>query len=224
MSTLYEQLAEAVAQMDEDEAAALAKQIVEEGLPISEAIEHGLIAGMNRVSELYEQEEYFLTEVLMCADAMDAAFAILSPHLETDGLAARGRIVIGTIYGDTHDIGKNIVALMLHGAGYAVLDLGKDVPAERFVDEAVAFRADIIAVSTLMTTTMENMLQVMACLEERGLRKGFRVIIGGKPCSPAFARRIGADGYSSNAAGAIRLCQRLMENRPASASVDGTQT
>ena len=221
MNTLYERLADAIAQMDEDEAATLAKQIVEEGLSISGAIEQGLIAGMNRVSELYEKEEYFLTEVLMCADAMDAAFAILSPHLQTGGLAARGRIVIGTIYGDTHDIGKNIVALMLRGAGYAVLDLGKDVPAEQFVDEAMAFRADIIAVSTLMTTTMENMRQVIVCLKERGLRERIKVIIGGKPCSPAFARRIGADGYSSNAAGAIRLCQRLMEDSPASVSEDG---
>lgn len=221
MNTLYERLADAIAQMDEDEAAALAKQIVEEGLSISGAIEQGLIAGMNHVSELYEKEEYFLTEVLMCADAMDAAFDILSPHLQTGGLAARGRIVIGTIYGDTHDIGKNIVALMLRGAGYAVLDLGKDVPAERFVDEAMAFRADIIAVSTLMTTTMENMRQVIVCLEERGLRERIKVIIGGKPCSPAFARRIGADGYSSNAAGAIRLCQRLMEDGPASGTEDG---
>ena len=122
MSALYERLADAVARMDEDEASALANQIVEEWLSVSDAIEQGLIVGMNRVSELYEQEEYFLTEVLMCADAMDAAFAVLSSHLETNGLPSRGRIVIGTIYGDTHDIGKNIVALMLHGAGYAVLD------------------------------------------------------------------------------------------------------
>lgn len=213
MNELYERLADAVVQMDDAQAAELAHQIVREGLPIADAIEQGLIAGMERVGVLYEQEEYFLTEVLMCADAMDAAFAILAPHLAPDASACLGRVVIGTVQGDTHDIGKNIVALMLRGAGFAVLDLGKDVSPERFVTEALSFHADIIAMSTLMTTTMENMRPVIALLEDNGVRDQFRVIIGGKPCSPAFARRIGADGYSSNAAGAVRLCRRLMEER-----------
>lgn len=217
MSALYGRLAEAVAQMDEEGAVLLAQQIVSEGLPAAEAIEKGLIAGMERVSTLYEQEEYFLTEVLMCADAMDAAFDVLSQHIKAEDIPIQGRVVIGTIWGDTHDIGKNIVALMLKGAGFAVLDLGKDVPAERFVQEALAFNADIIAISTLMTTTMENMRSVIALLEEEELRERFKVIIGGKPCSLGFARRIGADGYSSNAAGAVRLCRRLLDksNPPA---------
>lgn len=211
MNDVYTRLASAIVDMDEDAARALAGQAIDLGLPAAQIIERGLIAGMTRVSELYEAEEYFLTEVLLCADAMDAALEVVSPHMDKQEAPMRGRVVIGTIWGDTHDIGKNIVALMLRGAGFAVLDLGRDVSAARFVDAALEFNADIIAVSTLMTTTMDNMKSVIDLLDERGLRERFRVIIGGKPCSAGFARRIGASGYSSNAAGAVRLCRRLLE-------------
>ena len=211
MNDVYTRLASAIVDMDEDAARALAGQAIDMGLPAAQIIEMGLIAGMTRVGELYEAEEYFLTEVLLCADAMDAALEVISPHMDKQDAPMRGRVVIGTICGDTHDIGKNIVALMLRGAGFAVLDLGRDVSAARFVDAALEFNADIIAVSTLMTTTMDNMKSVIDLLDERGLRERFRVIIGGKPCSAGFTRRIGASGYSSNAAGAVRLCRRLLE-------------
>lgn len=210
MRDLYDELAQAVVDMDEAGAVKLAKEIVDCGLPVIQAIEQGLVVGMERVGELYEKEEYFITELLLCADAMNAAMDVFSPLIKASDKPKKGRIVIGSIFGDTHDIGKNIVALILSGGGFDVLDLGRDVSAERFVDEAVRYEADIIAISTLMTTTMNNMKAVIDLLQERGIRNRFKVIIGGKPCSPGFAKKIGADGYSSNAPGALRLVKQLM--------------
>ncbi|MGN1410498.1 MAG: B12-binding domain-containing protein [Eubacteriales bacterium] len=135
---------------------------------------------------------------------------VFAPLMKSGDKPDKGRIVIGTIFGDTHDIGKNIVSLLLSGAGYDVLDLGRDVSAENFVDGAIEYNADIIAISTLMTTTMNNMKDVVDLLIERGVRDRFRVIIGGKPCSLSFAKKIGADGYSSNAPGALRLVKKIM--------------
>lgn len=217
MSTLYSQLSDAVVEMDEMKSAQIAEKIVAEGLDILEAIEQGLVDGMGRAGDLFEREEYFICELLMCADAMDAAMNILKPHLKKEKIKPKGRIVIGSIFGDTHDIGKNIVALILESAGFDVLNLGRDVPAQRFVDSAVEFQADIIAISTLMTTTMENMGEVIKLLIARGKRDLFKVIIGGKPVSMSFAKKIGADYYASNAGGALRLVKEIMErktNRP----------
>ena len=213
MNRLYTELAQAVAGMDETAAERLAEEIVRQGLPVSEALEKGLEAGMEEAGRLFENEEYFITELLLCADAMDAAMKVFTPLLKTSGKPAKGRIVIGTIFGDTHDIGKNIVALMLTGAGFDVLDLGRDVSAERFADEAVRFDADIITVSTLMTTTMNNIRAVIDVLCRRGLRDRFRVIIGGKPCSKNFADKIGADDYSASAPAALRLVKRIMREK-----------
>ena len=212
MSTLYEELAQAVVDMEEAEAERLAEEIVRLQLPVVDAIEEGLVKGMERAGQLYENEEYFITELLICADAMDAAMKVFAPLLKTTDRPMKGKIVIGSIFGDTHDIGKNIVALLLSGAGFDVLDLGRDVSAERFVEEAIRFDADIIAISTLMTTTMNNMKAVVDLLVERGVRDRFKVIIGGKPCSISFARKIGADGYSANAPGALRLVKGIMKD------------
>lgn len=213
MSRLYEELAQAVADMEEEEAERLAKEIVKEGLPVTEAIEQGLVIGMEKAGQLYEKEEYFITELLICADAMNAAMEVFTPLIKPSERPMKGKIVIGSIFGDTHDIGKNIVALILSGAGFDVLDLGRDVSAERFVEEAVRYECDIIAISTLMTTTMNNMKAVIDLLCEKGIRDRFKVIVGGKPCSINFAKKIGADGYSANAPGALRLVKRLMSER-----------
>lgn len=189
MSELYTELARAVTEMDEEGAEKLEKEIVQEGLPVIDAIEQGLVVGMEKAGELYENEEYFITELLICADAMDAAMKVFAPLMKSGDILNKGRIVIGTIFGDTHDIGKNIVSLMLTGAGFDVLDLGRDVSAETFVDEAIKYNADIIAISTLMTTTMNSMKDVVDLLVERGVRDRFKVIIGGKPCSISFAKK-----------------------------------
>jgi len=163
--------------------------------------------------QLFEKEEYFITEMLLCADAMEAGLSLLRPHFDTGTMPCKGRIVIGVIEGDTHDIGKNIVSLVLKGAGFSVLDLGRDVSPGQFVEGALSYNADIIAVSALMTTTMENIRGVIDLLKAEGLRDRFLVICGGKPLSYSFAKRIGADGYSANANSAVKLALNLIEEK-----------
>lgn len=215
MSELYLQLATAVAEMDEERSAAVAQEILNTELNLLEAIEEGLVKGMSRAGDLFEAEEYFIPELLLCADAMDAAMDIWIPHIKAEERKARGCIVIGTVFGDTHDLGKNIVALLLKGAGYEVIDLGRDVSARSFVDAAMKYKADVIALSTLMTTTMDHMAAVLRLLEQEGKRELFKVILGGKPVSAAFAQQIGADAYCANAGAALRKVKEIMSQSPA---------
>ena len=208
----FEKLRQAVIDMEEEDAARISKEIVDKGFSAKKAVEQGLIAGMEEVSRLYAKEQYFIPELLSCADAMYEGLAVLEKHLEQDSVGFDTRIVIGTVFGDTHDIGKNIVALFLKSAGFTVYDIGRDIPSETFVDKAVEYKADLIVMSTIMTTTMDSMRDVMECLEKRGIRQQFKVMIGGKPVSLRFAREIGADGYSVNAAEAIKLAKKLSGN------------
>ena len=208
---LFQELSDAVVEMEEDRAAALARRAVAEGVDAYTAIDRGLVHGMGRASQLFEEEDYFIPELLLCSDAMYAGLAVLQPHLRRDAHAARPKVVIGVVEGDTHDIGKNLVKIMLDASGFQVVDLGRDVPPQRFVDAALAEDARIVALSTLMTTTMEGMAEVVCLLEAAGVRERFQVMIGGGPISQAFATRIGADGYSANAAEAVRLAKRLIE-------------
>lgn len=213
---LFTALAEAVVGMDEDKARTLAQDIVKAGLDPALAIEHGLVKGMQRAGDLFEAEEYFIPELLVCADAMNAGLAVLKPRLsKTNGSSIRGRVVIGVVEGDTHDIGKNLVRIMLETDGFEVLDLGRDVPPAAFVDQAVSAGADIIALSTLMTTTMGAMAEVVRLLESRQIRSNVKVMVGGGPISQQFANRIGADGYAANAVGAVTLARRLASLRVA---------
>jgi methylmalonyl-CoA mutase cobalamin-binding domain/chain len=165
---------------------------------------------MMRASQLFEEEEYFIPELLLCSDAMYAGLDVLQPHLRRDDRKAKVKVVIGVVEGDTHDIGKNLVKIMLDASGFEVVDLGRDVPPQRFVDAAVAEGAGIVAISTLMTTTMDGMAEVIRILDQTGLRERFKVMIGGGPISQAFAQRIGADGYAVSAAEAVRLAKRLV--------------
>lgn len=206
----YSRLSQAVIDMDEDLAIEIAQEIIDKGGDALEAIEIGLVGGMNKVGELYEKEEYFIPELLMSADAMYAALHILELHVKKSDEKEKHRIVIGSILGDTHDIGKNIVALILESAGFEVFDLGRDVPQSVFVDKAVEYNAEFIIISTLMTTTMKNMKGVIDILNERNIRDKYKVLLGGRPISPAFAREIGADGYSANAGAALRLVKSLI--------------
>ncbi|ACM20892.1 methyl-Co(III)-5-hydroxybenzimidazolylcobamide-binding protein [Geotalea daltonii FRC-32] len=207
--TLFKQLADAVVDMDEDQAVTTADAVVAAGLDAYEAIEKGLSAGMERAGQLFDEEEYFIPELLMCSDAMYAGMDVLKPHIRQDAVAEKRRVVIGVIQGDTHDIGKNLVKIMLETSGFEVTDLGRDIPPARFVDAAKEIKADIIALSTLMTTTMDGMGEVVRQLNDQGLRDKFKVIVGGGPISQGFADRIGADGYAINAADAVRLARRL---------------
>ena len=207
---LYEKLSDAVVDMDEDEVVSLSNQAVSEGVDAFEAITSGLTAGMERAGKLFEEEEYFVPELLMCADAMNAGVEILKPYIKSDKTEEKHRIIIGVIEGDTHDIGKNLVKLMLETSGFEVIDLGRDVPAATFVEEAIANQAEMIMVSSLMTTTMDAMADVVTILEQKGLRGKIKYAVGGGPVSPAFAKKIGADGYSKDAAEAVRMCQQLL--------------
>lgn len=206
---LFKALETAVVDMEEERVIELAKQVVEDGIDAFDAINQGLSKGMDRAGQLFEEEEYFIPELLMCSDAMYAGLDVLKPHLKTTS-EKKGTVVIGVIEGDTHDIGKNLVKIMLETSGFDVVDLGRDVSPLRFVDTAKELNAQIIALSTLMTTTMDGMQEVVLLLKNQGIRDRYKVIVGGGPISPGFANRIGADGYATNAAEAVKLAKKLL--------------
>ncbi|MDR1829898.1 MAG: corrinoid protein [Candidatus Fibromonas sp.] len=205
----HQKLSDAVVNMEDAAAASLSEEVVANGFDAYEAIDKGLADGMERAGTLFEEEEYFIPELLMCSDAMYAGLDILKPHIKTEEQTQKHKIVIGVIQGDTHDIGKNLVKIMLESSGFEVIDLGRDIPPAQFVEKAVETDADIIGLSTLMTTTMDGMRDVIDILKEKNLKNRFKVIIGGGPISLGFANKIGADGYAGNAAGAVRLARSL---------------
>ncbi len=193
--------------------AAAAASLVAEGLAAGIApqtlLDDGLIAAMDEAGRLFEAGEFFVPELLVAARAMKAAMTVLDPLLAGQDRASAGRIAIGTVAGDLHDIGKNLVATMLRGAGFDVDDLGVDVTPGRFVEAARA-GAHVIGVSALLTTTMISMRAVVDALEEAGLRDRVKVMVGGAPVTPEYAETIGADGFSDNAGGAVTLARRLV--------------
>jgi corrinoid protein of di/trimethylamine methyltransferase len=206
---LLQKLSDAVVEMDEEASAKYSRQAVEEKLDAYIAIDQGLAKGMERAGKLFDEEEYFVPELIICSDAMNAGIAILKPHLKQENLADKHKGVIGVIEGDTHDIGKNLVKIMLESSGFEIIDLGRDVPPETFVDKAAENGAELILLSSLMTTTMDNMAEVVRILEKRGIREKFKVAVGGGPISKVFADKIGADGYAKNANEAVALCREL---------------
>ena len=208
---LLEALSECVVEMGDEEVVDVANEYLEAGYPAFDGIMDGLVDGMNKASDLYDAEEYFVTDVLLCSDAMYAGLDVLRPHLPADDTGVeKPKVVIGVVEGDTHDIGKNLVKIMLDTAGFEMYDLGRDVPLDNFVDKAVEVGASIICMSTLMTTTMIGMKTVIDKLKERGIRDQFKIMVGGSPISQKYADEIGADGYSVNAVEAVKLAKRLM--------------
>jgi corrinoid protein of di/trimethylamine methyltransferase len=206
---LFQKSSDAVVDMDEDAAVRLSRQVVNEKIDAYEAIDKGLAHGMERAGKLFDEEEYFVPELLICSDAMNAGINVLKPHLKNEETRRKHRAVIGVIEGDTHDIGKNLVRIMLESAGFDIVDLGRDVPPMAFVEKAIETNAELILLSSLMTTTMDGMAQVIKILNDKKIRSRFKVAVGGGPVSQAFADRIGADGYAGNAAEAVRLCKGL---------------
>lgn len=204
-------LAQAVDQMDEEGAVQAAKEALAAGVDAYDAITLGLSKGMDVVSDKYDKGIYFVPEILLCADAMYAAIELLKPHLKAEMGAGRAPVIIGVIEGDVHDIGKGIVRLMLEAAGFPVHDLGNDVPVSAFVEKARELERGIIAVSTLMSTTMPGMGRLVEALKEAGLADSFKVMIGGGPVSADFARKIGADSYGENAMEAVRIATEWEE-------------
>ena len=207
---LFKKLADSVVDMDEDLAVAISNEVIEQSYDAFEAIDKGLSAGMEKAGKLFEEEEYFIPELLMCSEAMYAGLDILKPHIKVDKSEVKLKVVIGVVEGDTHDIGKNLVKIMLETSGFDVIDLGRDVPPAIFVERAKEEKASIIALSTLMTTTMDAMAEVIRILEKQNIREKFKIMIGGGPISQGFADKIGADGYSVNAAEAVRLARKLV--------------
>ena len=207
-----EKMAKMVVEMEDEEIGDLCREYLNEGYDPEDAIFNGLIKGMNEVGKLFEEEEYFISDLLICSDAMYNGIDVLKEKIESYGENNLATAVIGVVEGDTHDIGKNLVKLMLQVNGFKMIDLGKDVPAEKFVDEAIKNKAQFIMMSTLMTTTMANMKKVIDILNERNIRDQFIVMVGGGPVSESFAKDIGADAYSENANEAVKVAKSLIEN------------
>jgi len=207
---LFKDLMDGVFLMNEELAVKAAKEVVEAGYDASDAINNGLVAGMTKAGILYEKEEYFVPELLICSDAMYAGLEILRPHLKTDTAFEKHKAVIGVMEGDTHDIGKNLVKIMMDAAGFEMFDLGRNVPVASFVEKAKEVNAELICMSTLMTTTMNGMATVIEMLKEEGIRNSFKVMVGGGPISQGFAKKIGADGYSDNATNAVDIARKLL--------------
>ena len=207
---LFKDLMDGVFLMNEELAVKAAKEVVEAGYDAYDAINNGLVAGMNKAGILYEKEEYFVPELLICSDAMYAGLEILRPHIKTAAVGEKHKAVIGVMEGDTHDIGKNLVKIMMDAAGFEVFDLGRNVRLPSFVEKAKEVSAELICMSTLMTTTMDGMATVIEMLKEEGIRDSFKVMVGGGPISQGFARKIGADGYADNATNAVDLAKKLV--------------
>ncbi|MGB2906969.1 MAG: corrinoid protein [Candidatus Aminicenantaceae bacterium] len=212
--TIYEQIADEVQKGDAEAAGRMIEQALEKGETAERILYDGLVEGMNVVSEKFKNNECFIPEVLVSARAMNQGLDRLKPLLAAAKVEPRGKIVIGSIQGDLHDIGKNIVGMLLQGAGYEIIDLGADVSVQKFVDAAKEREADVVGMSSLLTTTMVNMQSVISGLEEAGIRPDVKVIIGGAPVTAAFAEQIGADGYAAEAAAAIDLVDGLLGKQP----------
>lgn len=212
---LLKRLSDCVFDMEDDEIVDVAKEYADAGYDPVDGILKGLVDGINRASDMYEKEEYFIPELLICSSAMYNALDVLRPLIPKDKVGSKGKVVIGVVHGDTHDIGKNLVKIMLESAGYEIIDLGRDVPVDDFVNTAKNEGANIVALSTLMSTSMVNMGKVIERLKEEGIRDKVKVIVGGGPISQSFADKIGADGYSGTAAEAVRLVNALTTPIPA---------
>lgn len=208
---ILQKLADAVVEMDESEAGKLATKAIQSGISPIEAIQNGLAVGMEIVGQKYETEEYFIPQLLLCSDAMYAGLNILKPALCYEDTHLLGKIIIGVVEGDTHDIGKSLVQMMLEASGFGVIDLGKNVPIDHFIASAEEHQADMICLSTLMSTTMDGMAVLIEKLKANGLRDKYPVVIGGGPVSHKFCKKIGADGYSPDAAKAVRLIKSILQ-------------
>jgi corrinoid protein of di/trimethylamine methyltransferase len=209
---LIEGLKKGVINYDEDEVKKLAQEWLDAGYDANEGIFEGLAAGMEVVGELFANNEYFVPEVLMCADALYAGLDILRPHVKVDESKAKlkGEVVIGTVEGDVHDIGKNIVKLMFEVAGFTVHDLGKDVPLDKFVEEQMRTDSDLVCLSAMMTTTMVGMKKVIEKMREKN--PDVKILIGGAPVSKQVADKWGADGYGQDASNALTEAIRMVSS------------
>jgi 5-methyltetrahydrofolate--homocysteine methyltransferase len=210
MSDLYATMAELVTNGDVEGVRKLTREALTGGASAQEVLDKGLMPGMDVVGGLFKDGEMFIPEVLMSARAMGAAMDILKPLLSESGAIGAGAVVIGTVEGDIHNIGKNLVGMLLQGAGFKIIDLGIDVKPEAFVKAALEHKADIVAMSALLTTTMPRMAATIEGLREAGIRDRVKIMAGGAPVSEEFVRQIGGDGYASDAASAVEKARSLL--------------
>ena len=207
---LLKKLSDCVFDMEDEEVVDVVKEYIDCGYDPQEGMLSGLVDGMKRASEMYEEGEYFVPELIVCSDAMYAGIEEFQKYLPDVVDNSIGKIVIGVVEGDTHDIGKNLVRIMLETGGFDVHDLGRDVPLDSFVEYVRDHDVDILCMSSLMTTTMPGMGTVIEKLKEAGLRDKVKVMVGGAPVSPAFAEKIGADGYTRSAVEAVEFAKKLV--------------
>lgn len=196
---------------DESKVLKLVQDALDEGVAAKEILNQGLIAGMDIVGEKMENEDMFIPEVLMAAKVMSAAVVILKPLLAAEDMSAMGRVIIGTVKGDLHDIGKNLVAMMLESAGFEVYNLGVDISPDKFVSEVNEKNANMVCLSALLTTTMPMMKQTIDAVVESGLRDRVKIMVGGAPVTKNYANEIGADGYAPDAGSATKLAKALLQ-------------
>ncbi len=210
MEELYEKMAEGLIAADVESVNKLVQEGLDKNLPAKEILDNGLIPGMDIVGQRMKTGELFIPEVLRSARVMQGAIAILKPHLSEEDRSGLGTIVIGTVEGDLHDIGKNLVSMMLQGAGFSVVDLGTNVKPQDFVEAVKSNKANILGMSALLTTTMPKMEETVRALKESGIRDQVKIMAGGAPVTQKFIDDIGADGYGANAASASEVAKELL--------------
>lgn len=208
--TLYEEIKQAIIDMEDEKTPELVQKALDGGESAMKIIQEGLIPGIEVVGEKFKTFEFFLPEVIMAAKAFKNAFIVLEPILADSGYEPKGRVLIGSVEGDNHDIGKNIVLALLQGNGYEVHDAGVNVSPVQFVELVKEKNPNVVGMSSLLTTTMANMKNTVTALEEAGLRDSLKIIIGGAPASSDYAQKIGADGYGEDATDAIALVNGLL--------------
>ena len=210
--TLFKDLTDSIMEGNDSKVREIVEGAVKNKVPVKEILNDGLIATMNMVGQKFKNCELFVPEVLMAARAMKAGIDVIRPLFDKAGVETLGKVVIGTVKGDLHDIGKNLVGMMVEGGGFEVLDLGVDVAPEKFVDAVKKNGAKICMMSALLTTTMPTMKETIEALHEAGLKGKVKTLVGGAPVTQKFADDIGADGYGSNAASAVEVAKRLNAN------------
>jgi methanogenic corrinoid protein MtbC1 len=207
---LIKGLYDSIIDMDEDTTRKLSQAVLEEGVDAYYAVTQGLAAAMDKVGELYVNQEYFVPELLLCSDALYAGLEILRPHIKVSGTEIKRQIIIGTVEGDIHDIGKNLVKIMFEAAGWTVHDLGRDVKLSRFVEEQSKVQADVVALSALMTTSMLAMPRVIEMLRAKDAKVA--IMLGGAPMTRDIAKSYGADGYADNAGEAVQEANKMLKS------------
>jgi 5-methyltetrahydrofolate--homocysteine methyltransferase len=210
MEKILEQIKDCILSFDRDSITARIQEALDTGIQPEKILNEGMIAAMNEVGRLFEEGEFFVPEMLMAAKTMQTGMTVLKPQLMQAGITSAGKVVLGTVQGDLHDIGKNLVGMMLEGGGYEVVDLGVDVPPERFVEAAQTGNPNIIALSALLTTTMQSMKSTIDALTKSGIRNTIKIMVGGAPLTDEYARGIGADGYAPDASRAVKLAKLLI--------------